>query len=135
MQEVFSLRALVDISAIPPTTLRNYRQRGIISPDVANQSGKFTLYSDFAKTYRSELPPKNDKNQDARADDTTSVASNTAGKRAYLVNPPESLGVKFNRLNIYLRDNGAFDVDAHFDTVNSQVKCNIVEKYTSAGVL
>ena len=122
MQKGFSLRALVDISAIPLTTLRNYRQRGIISPDVANQSGKFTLYSDaqieFAKTYRSKHPPKNDKNQDARADDTKPAASNTAGKKAYLVNPPESLGMKFNRLNIYLRDNGAFDVDAYFDTTN-----------------
>lgn len=122
MQKGFSLRALVDISAIPLTTLRNYRQRGIISPDVANQSGKFTLYSDaqieFAKTYRSKHPPKNDKNQDADADDSTPAESNTAGKKAYLVNPPESLGVKFNRLNIYLRDNGAFEVDAHFDTTH-----------------
>lgn len=122
MQKGFSLRALVDISAIPLTTLRNYRQRGIISPDVANQSGKFTLYSDaqieFAKTYRSKLPPKNDKNQDARADDTKPAASNTAGKKAYLVNPPESLGVKFNRLNVYLSDNGTFEVDAHFDTTH-----------------
>lgn len=43
---------------------------------------------------------------------------NPTAKKAYLVNPPESLGVKFNRLNIYLRDNGAFEVDAHFDTTH-----------------
>ena len=122
MQKGFSLRSVVDISAIPLTTLRNYIKRGVISPDFAEKSGKLTLYSDaqieIAKNYRSEHPPKNGKNQDAYADDTTSVASNTAGKRAYIVNPPESLGVKFNRLNIYFRDNGAFDVDAHFDTTN-----------------
>ena len=59
--------------------------------------------------------PKSSKTHDAGADDTTSVASNTAGKRAYIVNPPESLSVKFNRLNIYLRDNGSFDVDALHD--------------------
>ena len=120
MQNGFSLRAVVDICGIPLTTLRNYRKRGIISPDVADKSGKFTLYSDaqieIAKAYRSEHPPKNDKNQDASADDTTFVASNTAGKKAYLVNPPNSLGVKFNCLNIYLHDNGSFEVDAHFDT-------------------
>ena len=41
-----------------------------------------------------------------------------AKKKNYCVNPPESLGVKFNRLNIYLSDNDAFEVDAHFDTTN-----------------
>lgn len=46
MQKGFSLRALVDICAIPLTTLRNYRKRGIISPDIADKSGKLTLYSD-----------------------------------------------------------------------------------------
>ena len=122
MQQGFSLRAVVDKCGIPLTTLRNYRKRGIISPDVADKSGKFTLYSDaqieIAKAYRSEHPPKNDKTQDVSADDTTSAASKSAGKRAYIVNPPDSLGVKFNRLNVYLGDNGAFEVDAHFDTTN-----------------
>ena len=116
MQKGYSLRAVVDIS------LRNYRKRGIISPDVADKSGKLTLYSDaqieIAKTYRSEHPTKNDKNQNAGADDTTSAASKYAGKKAYLVNPSESLVMKFNRLNIYLRDNGTFNVDAHFDTTD-----------------
>ena len=122
MQKCFSLRALVDECGIPLTTLRNYRKRGIISPDVADKSGKLTLYSnaqiEIAKTYRSEHPPKNDKNQNTGADDTKLVESKSDGKKAYFVNPPESLSVKFNRLNIYLRDNGAFDVDAHFDTTN-----------------
>lgn len=122
MQNGFSLRAIVDECGIPLTTLRNYRKRGIISPDVADKSGKLTLYSDaqieIAKAYRSEHPPRNDKNQDTGADDTTSVASKSASKKAYLVNPPESLGVKFNRLNVYLSDNGTFEVDAHFDTTH-----------------
>lgn len=125
MQNGFSLRAVVDKCGIPLTTLRNYRKRGIISPDVADNSGKLTLYSDaqieIAKAYRSEHPPKNDKNHDAGADGSTPVTSTTANKtsnKAYLVNPPDSLGVKFNRLNVYLGDNGAFDVDAHFDTTN-----------------
>ena len=122
MQNGYSLRALVDICAIPLTTLRNYRKRGIISPDVADKSGKLTLYSDaqieIAKAYRSEHPSKNDKNPDADADDSTPVASKTAGNKAYIVNPPDSLGVKFNRLNVYLGNNGAFEVDAHFDTTN-----------------
>ena len=122
MQQGFSLRAVVDKCGIPLTTLRNYRKRGIISPDIADKSGKFTLYSDaqieIAKAYRSEHPPKNDKNQDAGANYTTPAVSKNASKKAYLVNPPESLGVKFNRLNVYLGDNGAFEVDAHFDTTN-----------------
>lgn len=122
MQKGFSLRAVVDKRGIPLTTLRNYRNRSIISPDVADKSGKFTLYSDaqieIAKAYRSEHPPKNDKNQDAGANYTTPAVSKNASKKAYLVNPPESLGVKFNRLNVYLGDNGAFEVDAHFDTTH-----------------
>lgn len=48
----------------------------------------------------------------------TGVKSKSAGKKAYLVNPPDSLGMKSNRLNVYLGDNGAFEVDAHFDTTN-----------------
>lgn len=122
MQKGFSLRALVDECGIPLTTLRNYRKRGIISPDVADKSGKLILYSDaqieIAKAYRSEHPPKNNKDHDADEDDSTTAASKSAGKKAYIVNPPESLDVKFNCLNIYLRDNGAFDVDAHFDTTS-----------------
>ena len=86
MQKGFSLRAVVDICGIPLTTLRNYRKRGIISPDVADKSGKFTLYSDaqieIAKAYRSEHPPKNDKIQDVSADDTTSAESKSAGKKS-----------------------------------------------------
>lgn len=122
MQSGYSLRTVVDICGIPLTTLRNYRKRGIISPDVADKSGKLTLYSDaqieIAKAYRSEHPSKNDKTHDAGANDTTPDASKSASKKAYLVNPPESLGVKFNCLNVYLGDNGAFEVDAHFDTTN-----------------
>ena len=118
MQKGFSLRALVDICAIPLTTLLNYRKRGIISPDVADKSSKLTLHSDaqieIAKNYRSEHPPKNNKNQDAGTDYTTSTTSKSAGKKTYLVNPHESLVVTFNRLNIYLRDNGAFN-DARAD--------------------
>lgn len=122
MQNGYSLRALVDKCGIPLTTLRNYRKRGIISPDVADKSGKLILYSDaqieIAKAYRSEHPQKNDKNPDDDAGDSTPVASTTASKKTYIVNPPDSLGVKFNRLNVYLGDNGAFEVDAHFDTTN-----------------
>ena len=65
MNNSYSLRGLAKISGIPAMTLQHYKERGIITPDVADAKGNLTLYSDVqlekAKAYRAATPPKTKK--------------------------------------------------------------------------
>lgn len=65
MNNSYSLRGLAKISGIPAMTLQHYKERGIITPDVADAKGNLTLYSDVqlekAKAYRAANPPKTKK--------------------------------------------------------------------------
>lgn len=65
MNNSYSLRGLAKISGIPAMTLQHYKERRIITPDVADAKGNLMLYSDVqlekAKAYRAANPPKTKK--------------------------------------------------------------------------
>ena len=62
MNQGYSLRAAAKIVGIAHTTFDNYKKRGIVTPDVADKNGEFSLFSEaqieLAKAYRAANPPK-----------------------------------------------------------------------------
>lgn len=73
MNQGYSLRAAAKIVGIAHTTFDNYKKRGIVTPDVADKNGEFSLFSEaqieLAKAYRAANPPKTKKQNPGNTSD------------------------------------------------------------------
>lgn len=73
MNQGYSLRAAAKIVGIAPTTFEGYKKRGIVTPDVADKKGEFSLFSEAqiecAKAYRAANPPKTKKQNPGNTSD------------------------------------------------------------------
>lgn len=73
MNQGYSLRAAAKIVGIAHTTFDSYKKRGIVTPDVADKKGEFSLFSEaqieLAKAYRAANPPKTKKQNPGNTSD------------------------------------------------------------------